>query len=159
MSTAGTSAAALAIGGQQPGSPTKEAFFPAQLSTSYAAGAPPVYRVRSVAGTGAFDYTFRAPHDLAGIASLALIGAPNADFAGTGEIDLTSNYGAVGEASDTHVETQSLVGLSGTADQWLAWDLSGVFTQLEAGDICGVMVDHVTGIGTAINYVGIVLRY
>jgi hypothetical protein len=88
---------------------------------------------------------------------LEAIGIPNASFSNKG-IYLSSVYGAVGEAYNTHAETDNAKTFSGTGNQWIAINVASVFTALAAGDICGVRVDH-QSIGTTINYIGVRLRY
>ncbi len=137
------------------GSPTKDAWFPAETSSNFFT----TYRARSLSGTGQFNFDFRVPRDFTSIISLVAVCAPNANFGAAGAIDLESNYGADGESVGAHNETQSLTGLSGTQDVWTEIDISGVFTALAAGDYCGVNLDVISGIGTGVNYIGIRLRY
>ena len=119
-------------------------------------------RVRSIGGSGGFRFTFKAPVDLVTVDSIVLIGIPTAGAAGAGkDIDLSSDYGALGEASNFHSEsdTTTLYDLTGTSGQWTAvLDLTVVLSQLAADDYVGIFVDH-NGIGGAIRYAGIRLRY
>jgi len=137
------------------GSPTQDAWFPAETSANYMTS----YRVRTIGATGVFNFDFRVPHDFNSIVSLVMICAPNATFGAAGAIDLESEYGAAGESVTNHNETDSLTGLSGTADVWQEIDISSVFTALAAGDYCGVDFSHISGISTTVNYLGIRLRY
>lgn len=138
------------------GSATKDAWFEAETSGNYNAFS---YRTRSVGATSMFNFNFRIPQDFSNITSLVLIGAPDSDYGPDGEIDLVSNYGAAGESVDNMIESTSLLAESGSLDVWGELDLASVFTGIAAGDYCGVEVDHVTNIGTMINYIGIRLRY
>ena len=117
------------------------------------------YRVRTLGATAKFSFSFHIPDDFNSLIELQVFGAPNASYTGTGEIDLLSAYGKVEESVLAHTESQSLTGLTGVIDQWDALDISGVFNSITAGDNCGVEVDHVTGIGTVVNYFGVHLEY
>lgn len=117
------------------------------------------YRRRSIGATASFQFTFRVPDDFLTLVSLEIVGIPGATYTGVGEIDLESNYAQDGEAISTHNETNSLTALSGTINVHTPIDVSSVFSSLAAGDNCGIELDHVTGLGAAINYIGIRLEY
>lgn len=136
------------------GSTSRFAWFEAETATNYF-----TYRDRGVATTASFNFNIRVPPDFGTLTKLVLVGAPNASYVGTGEIDLESNYGANAESVTNHNDFDSLTGLSGTADVMLEIDLMGVVPSLAAGDMCGINMDHVTGIGSAGNYFGIEMEY
>jgi hypothetical protein len=116
------------------------------------------FRVRSIAGTGAFRFTFNVPLDFVSLVSIEAIGIPA--FTGDAKnIDLASDYGAIGETYNTHSESDTISTYSGfVTNKVYALNLASVFTALAAGDYCGVLIDHVT-IGGSINYLGILLKY
>ena len=138
------------------GSATKQFFYSAETS-----GNSGNYRVRSQGGSGAFRYNFFVPHDFSTLTSIQAIGIVSAGAAQTArDIDLFSDYGALGEASNNHTEsdTASTFDLSGGSGQLRGISLSTVFTSLAANDFCGIQIDH-NSIGGSIEYIGILLRY
>lgn len=128
------------------------------IPLEYNATISTVYRVQNVAPTGDFELTFAVPEDFVSLVELHLFFTPNNTFS-AGEIDLLSGYGGIGENILTHSESQSLTGLSATVSEWNELDVSGVFSSLTAGDNCGLNVNHIIGIGGAINYIGVHLEY
>jgi len=119
------------------------------------------YRSQEVIGTGSRRFTFGVPCDFASLVSLVIIGKVSAAAAGSAKgIDLYSSYASVGEASNTHEESDiaTTYDLSSKSGKFIDIDLSGVFTSLSAEDICGIQVDH-NSIGGAIDYMLIRLEY
>jgi hypothetical protein len=120
------------------------------------------FRTRSIAGTGVQRFTFHAPDDFGTLIKLRLIGIPSAGAAGINrDIDLTSDYGGLGQAYNFYSETDTttLYDLSGTSGEITeVVDLSIVFSNLAAGQHCGVLVDH-NAIGGAVDYLGIEFSY
>lgn len=119
------------------------------------------YRVQTIAGTGAFRFSFRVPDDFASLISLNLmfIVAPGA--AGPNkDIDLTSDYAALGEVYNTHSQsdTTTLYDFTGQDNKWTAMDISGLFSSLSAGDFCGLLVDN-NAIGGNLYVLGINIVY
>lgn len=139
------------------GSETKELWF----GTDYNANLGNI-RVRSVAATGAYRFSFHIPNDFVTLVSCTAIGVISSGAAGAGkDIDLTSDYGAFGEAYNFHTEsdTTTVYDFTGKANQWdEAIDLSVVLSNLSAGDSVGIQIDH-NGIGGAISYIGIKFIY
>jgi hypothetical protein len=133
----------------------RERFFVCETATALSAGSP--LRVRAIGSTGNMGFDFAIPNDFASLVSLEVIGIPDASFSNKA-IYLTSVYGAVGEAFNTHAETDNTKTFSGTGSQWTAINIASVFTALAAGDLCGVNLNHQT-ITTSMNYVGVRLRY
>ena len=115
------------------------------------------FRARSLGTGGSWRFVFSAPLDFGSLVSLELIGIPQGNGTGVG-INLDSDYGAVGQAYNTHSESNTTGTYNITQDQLFSLNLATVFTNLAAGDFCGVLVDH-QGIGTTINYLGIRMRY
>lgn len=135
--------------------PTKRVFIPAEYSANYNN-----MRARAIAATGSYRFNFNVPGDMVTLTSLELVGIPVSGAGGTGkDIDLTSNYGAIGESATIHTEsdTTSTYNL-GTDNNIISYSIASVFTNLAAGDFCGVFVDH-KGIGGTVNYLGIRLIY
>lgn len=117
-------------------------------------------RVRSIGATASFNFSFDFPLDFGSIVDLVAVVIGSAGTVGVGkDIDLTSEYGKVGEARNNHAEsdttsTYTLPGLDAVA----TLDLSGVFSTPEAGDSAGVNIDH-NSIGGTMYYQAIRLRY
>lgn len=105
--------------------------------------------------------TFSVPHDFVSIINLSLIGIISAGAAGASkDIDLNSSYGTVGESYIQHVQsdTLTLYNFTGLADKWAEINIAPLFASLSANDHCGLLINH-NGIGGAIYYLGINLRY
>jgi hypothetical protein len=137
--------------------PTKELFF---AGTDYNANVGNI-RTRVVVGTGGQRFTFAIPSDFVSLSSVNLIGIISAGAAGASKnIDLSSDYGAIGEAYNLHSEsdTATTYDFTGKANQYAAIDLSVVLSSLSANDYVGIFVDH-NSIGGDIDYVGIKLVY
>lgn len=115
------------------------------------------YACRSGGSTAITYFSFVMPHDFTSLTSLEVICFSDANIV-SGDIDITSNYGAVGEAISTHTEIDDTSTYNFTADEMKALDASGIFTSVAANDVCGLTVDH-NGVGTTVNYLGIKLRY
>lgn len=119
------------------------------------------FRTRSVGATGSQRFTFIVPYDFIALTSLVLVGIVSSGAAGSArDIDLTSDYGAIGEAYNNNSEsdTTSTYDLTGYDNEFYELDISSVFSSIAAGDYCGLFVDH-KGIGGAIDYIGIKLKY
>jgi len=119
------------------------------------------YNTQGVGPTGATNATFFVPGNFASLVSLSAIIIPSAGAAGAGkDIDLFSDYASVGEASNTHDEsdTTSTFDLTGLSGVMSLMDISSVFTSLSAGDICGLLIDH-NAVGGPIRYLGIRMVY
>jgi hypothetical protein len=114
-------------------------------------------RVRAVGATGNWRFDFCVPADFNSLVSLDLIGYPVGDFTDQ-NIDLFSDYGGIGEDAQQHTESDTTTTFSGVANQLQALDISGVFTNLAAGDDCGVWADH-KGLTTTMNYTRVRLVY
>jgi hypothetical protein len=120
------------------------------------------FRTRSIAATGAHRFTFHIPDDFGTLTKLRIIGIPSVGAAGAGkDIDLTTDYGAVGQAYNFYSETDTttVYDFTGTSNEITeVIDLSIVMSNIGAGQHCGVLVDH-NAIGGAIDYLGIELSY
>jgi hypothetical protein len=119
------------------------------------------YRVRSVPGTGAHRFNVMFPTDLTTLNECKLVGIPSAAAAGSGkDIDLLSDYGAIGELYNQHSEsdTTTTYDFTGKTDKLVQIDLMPVLSAVAAGDLAGIQVDH-NSIGGSMFYLGIVMRY
>lgn len=118
------------------------------------------HRMRSIAASAAFNFEFAIPDDFNALVSLEMIMAPTAGAAGSGkDVDLSSTYGAIGEVTNFHAETDTSSTYDfGTSLTFAAIDVSGVFTNLAAGDICGLEWDN-NGVGGATYHYYIKLVY
>ena len=119
------------------------------------------YRVRSLAGTGGQRFTFHVPDNFSSLVSLNLIAICSSGAAGSGrDIDLFSEYGAIDEDYDTHSESNTSItyDFTGKTDKIIEIDISSVFTSLDAGDYCGIFIDH-NAIGGTLYYIGVELQY
>lgn len=131
---------------------TRIVFSPAETNASQ-----DNYRVRPLGASGNFNFNFPVPDDFGSLISIGLVGVPMADVV-AGDIDLASDYGAVGESILNTQETDLTSTYNLTALDWNLLDLSSVFSALKAGDYCGVNVDH-NGIGTTVDYIFARLEY
>jgi len=115
------------------------------------------YRARRISSNANFSFNFSIPLDFVSIESINLIGW--AEDPASGTINLTSNYGAIGE--DNQVHNESLVGISFVhpVDHIkFGIDLSGVLTDVEAADTGAVNIKQ-NNVGAQISYTMIELYY
>lgn len=96
------------------------------------------------AGGGDEQFTFSIPSDFSSLVSLHAILIPGATD-GTWDIDLDSDYGAIGEQYDNHSQADNATTYALTLGQLYALDLSPVFTNIAAGDFCGVTITNNDG--------------
>jgi hypothetical protein len=135
----------------------KTIWFPADYDDDFGS-----YRVRELITVGDHRFNFRVPvfENTFTVLNLDLLFITSAGASGTGkDIDLFSEYAAVGEPSNQHTESSTTRSYNlGAANAVNAIDLKPVFTLLESGDSCGVEVDH-NLIGGSLHYLGIRMRY
>jgi len=139
------------------GSPVKERFY---IATDYNSNLGD-FRNRSVGSAGNYNFTFSIPNDFISLVSIEAVGIVSSGAAQTNRnIDLSSDYASIGENFQQHSETNTtiLYDLSGKSNQLVGLDVSSVFSQIVAGDFCGLNINHIT-IGGSIEYIGIRLRY
>ncbi len=115
------------------------------------------FRVRNIAGTSAFNFSFCVPADFGALVGAAAVAIPDGTNA-SADIDLSSDYGAPGEAFDNHSESDTTSTYSLVEDELVEIDLSSVLSSLSANDYVGVMIDN-NAVGFSVDYIGIVLRY
>lgn len=119
------------------------------------------FRVQRIGASAAFPFTFSIPSDFEEIVTLAAIVIPSAGAAGAGrDIDLTSDFGALGELfnANSQSDTTTTYDFTGLTNTLTTINLAPVFSGVAAGDYCGVTIDH-NGIGGTIDYLGILLLY
>lgn len=115
------------------------------------------YRIRGVASNGSANITFVVPGDFVSLVSLEIIGKADGSVSGV-SIDLSSDYGAVGQSTTTHSETDTTTTYSFTSGIQTATDISTVFSSLDAGDSCGLFWDN-KSIGAALALLHMKLVY
>ncbi len=115
------------------------------------------YATHFIAAGGASFFSFRVPADFKSLVKLVMVGIPNNTQA-NGPFDLDSQYGKVGEQSNTHSESDLTGTVSTTANETFELDISSVFSALEAGDYCGLDLNQ-NGITGGVHYLGILLQY
>lgn len=115
------------------------------------------WRGNGTGSNGSQNFSFRVPDDFGSLVSLELIALATGSNAAA-DIDLNSDYGAVGESDTTHSESDTTSTYNITQDEVNAMDISGVFSSIAAGDYCGLMVTH-NAIGHVNGYLGILLKY
>jgi hypothetical protein len=100
--------------------------------------------------------TFPIPSDFIHVHSLSMLVIPFTT-AGSQNIRMTSEYGAVGENTDQHTETDNSLTYDLVAEKITAIDISPVFSSLQADDICGFQFQNYTE--CALYVLGIRLKY
>lgn len=140
------------------GNLNKTVFFPANLQTGTDQGS---HRIVAQKKNESITYGFSVPEDFGALVSLEMIGIPSVGAAAAAQnIDLFSDYGAIGEDITEHSEAEitTAYDFTGLALKFAVIDVSVVFNSLAAGDICGLTIDH-KNIGGTIGYKGIKLVY
>lgn len=119
------------------------------------------YRVRLRNENQPWRMNFVVPDNFGELISLEAIGftAPGAQGSGK-NIDLFSDYGGPGESFQTHSEsnTTDTFDLGANAGDHFSVPIDSVFSQLAAGDRCGVLID-LNGVGGNVFWIGIKLKY
>jgi len=119
------------------------------------------FRVRQIGGNGAHRWAFHVPQDFGELVELFFWIFPAAGAAASGrDIDLTAEYGLEGEVFNniSEADTTSTYDFSAGPNVLQKFHFDHVFTQLAAGHVCGIDVDH-NGIGGNVYYVKGILRY
>ena len=122
------------------------------------------HRVANIASASNFNFEFRVPADFLSIIKLVLILSPSSGADDPGqEIEISSDYGTMGEVINIHSESDltSVYDFTGLAGVFIELDISSIYTNISALDICGLFVNHpAPGVGVGgINYYGISLEY
>lgn len=128
---------------------------PAVYNTSFYGN----YAGTVVASNAQGYFVFHFPSNLGTLSSLILVGivTPAAASAGR-DIDRYSHYGSIGQAYNTHSQSDlaSTFDLSAQSDMIWSMDISSLYTSWAAGDCAGLQIDH-NSIGGSIYYLGILL--
>ena len=95
-------------------------------------------------GGNSDNITFSAPADFSSLVSLGAILIPGGNDAAW-DIDIASDYGAVGQAYNTHSQADAATTYNLTLNQLYELDLSGIYTNLAAGDYCGLTITNNDG--------------
>lgn len=117
------------------------------------------YSGTNIASNSQGYFNFHFPSNLLTLTSLNLIGivTPAAALAGR-DIDRYSHYGSVGQAYNTHSQSDLATTFDLSTQSNMIWqmDISSLFTSWAAGDCAGLQIDH-NSIGGSIYYLGILL--
>jgi hypothetical protein len=115
------------------------------------------YATISVGANGVLNISFMFPADYVSLVSLQVVGIPSATFVSQ-DIDLFSQYAALGELFNANAQS-NITGLySGTIDTLFQLDISALYTSAVAGDFAGIQIDH-NAIGGTILYLGVNMVY
>lgn len=115
------------------------------------------YSSLSLGSNGSVNITFEFPDDFTTLQELCVVGIPVSTFVAK-DIDLTSDYAALGELYNNHQGSDTTTTYSGTADTILEYDATALFGSASAGDYAGLMIKH-NAIGATIRYLGLRMRY
>ena len=99
---------------------------------------------------------FKCPHDFTSITSAEIIIIPE-DTNANADIDIASDYGAAGEAYNTHSGSDAATTYNLTQNQIYALDVSGILGSLAANDHVGITLDEKDT--NTIHVIGFRLRY
>lgn len=137
---------------QQDHSEAKSIFFPVDQDANFLD-----YRVQSVPGSGSFNSTFKIPDDFKTLTKLVFQLHMTSTINDV-DIDLFTDYAQDGEAGDANSESDTTSVYSFNAAIFQELDISGVFSSIAAGHVCGIEVDH-NSIGATGHYFGVILEY
>ncbi len=115
------------------------------------------FRGKSIGASGNARLSFSIPDDYGSLVSLVNIGIPNSDFTSK-NINHESENAGIGEDAQTHTDSDVAHVVSGTNNEFLADDISGVFGSLAPADEATVLVTHVA-LGASILYTRIKMVY
>jgi hypothetical protein len=118
------------------------------------------YHVGSIGANGSINISFEIPFDFVSLNFIAMILAPTGNAGGVGkDVDLFSDYGAPGESVTNHSESDVASTYDfGTADFWVAVNVSSVFSSIAANDQCGLEWNQNT-VGGTTKILGVILNY
>ena len=135
---------------------TKEVFFP-----MVDPGGAPFYEGNFsvyVAGpAGTVGTTFKTPNDFSSVLKVEVILIPEANDAAM-DIDVATDFAAVGEARNTHTASDAASTYAVTDDQIFAMDITSLFSALQADDYVGVKITNNDGVDD-IQVLGIRFQY
>ncbi len=111
-----------------------------------------------VTGADVSRVSFRCPDNFSSITTAVIMVIPE-DTQGAANWDITSDYGAVGEAFTTHSESDAATTYNVTADQIFEVDVSGILTSLAAGDYVGLGISNIGGAAHQVTFIGFFMKY
>jgi hypothetical protein len=103
------------------------------------------------------NISFHVPHDFTSITEAYIVIIPKTSHA-TAPLDIYSMYASVGEAYNTHSESDEATTYNITDDQIFEIDISGILTSLSAGDYVGVAIVSVYA-GDLADVLGVRFKY
>lgn len=115
------------------------------------------YTVAAIGANASLNLTFHVPADFVSLVSIKVIFIANANVVAE-TIDLTSDYGLIGEVLNFNSESDLGSVLNATIDTIEEKDISSVYSSLLPNHICGLTWKN-NAVGTGINILGIELRY
>ena len=101
--------------------------------------------------------SFKVPHDFTTITSAEIILVATTSNA-TANYDVASDYGAIGEAYNTHSEADAATTYNVTLNQLYALDISGILTAIAADDYVGISLTN-NIVAEACYVIGLRLKY
>ncbi|GAI84027.1 unnamed protein product [marine sediment metagenome] len=101
--------------------------------------------------------SFHVPHDFTAIVEAVIIVIPDRTTADA-DWDIYSDYGASGEAYNTHSEQDVATLYNVTANQLFEVDISGILSALAADDYVGIQLKLADALD-AVNVVGVRFKY
>lgn len=105
---------------------------------------------------GSVMISWRLPKDFVSLVSLEVIAIPEGTDAAA-DYDLFSDYASVGQAYNTHSESDTASTYDVTTDEIIAIDASGVFSSMVAEDFCGLQIKN--NDNANLNIIGVLLKY
>ena len=115
------------------------------------------YRVRSIASNSSANISFAIPDDFVSVISLSIRGYTDGTVIDQ-NIDFSSTYAGLGESKTEHTETDTTTTHSYTAGVFTDTDLLPVFSNISAGDTCGLLWDN-KGIGSTKHVLRVIMAY
>jgi len=114
-------------------------------------------RTKTVGASGIGRFMFAVPSDFASLVSLDALMQPAVTNAAA-DIDLLSQYGAIGASAISLSTSNNAIVYSLVANQLKALNIASAFPSLAANQACGIKLTH-NAIGGSSEYYGIRLRY
>jgi hypothetical protein len=131
---------------------------PATATSGGSATANSAHAVISLTGVNHHAFAeFRVPADFNTIQSAIMVVIPTASQS-SANYDLKANYAAVGQALNTHEETNTGTTYNVTDEQLFSVDISGVLSSLAANDFVGIRFSEKTS-GHDVDVLGIHFEY
>ena len=142
------------------GGGTKEFFF--QAVTDDSSPSPEMWNDWGGASAGSATQfvvtTFKVPHDFSAIVNAELLVFPGSTT-GTANHDIFSLYCAVGEAYNTHSESDTATTYNWVSSQLFAIDVSGILSSLSADDYVSIKSLYPSGGNYTYLVLGVRFKY